>query len=76
MPGLDGYEACRQILESSRGRCISMVALSGWGRYEDRARALAAGFTNVLLKPAGIAELLGSIVSSLPRHHDDTVAAN
>jgi two-component system, sensor histidine kinase len=50
LPGLDGYEVARQIRARLHQR-VKLIALSGYGRREDRQRAFAAGFDNHLLKP-------------------------
>lgn len=54
LPGMDGYELARRIraAEAERGgRAIFLVALTGYGRPEDRQRALQAGFSAHLVKP-------------------------
>jgi signal transduction histidine kinase len=51
MPGIDGYETCRQIRERL-GNSVTLVALSGWGQQQDKARAMGAGFDAHLTKPA------------------------
>ena len=56
LPGLDGYSIARQVRESL-GDGVYLVALSGYGQAEDRARAQEAGFDVHLTKPAGIMEL-------------------
>ena len=43
MPKLNGYEACRRIREQEWGKSIFLVALTGWGQAEDRARTREAG---------------------------------
>ena len=58
MPGLNGYDTCRQIRASESGKSVSIVALSGWGRREDLEKAVAAGFSGFLLKPASPVELV------------------
>jgi signal transduction histidine kinase/CheY-like chemotaxis protein len=57
MPRLDGYETCRRLRQQPWASRISMVALSGWGRSEDRARTREAGFDGHLVKPVGRAEV-------------------
>ncbi len=37
---------------------MSLIALSGWGQYADKARALEAGFDFHFVKPLDIDELL------------------
>jgi two-component system, sensor histidine kinase len=51
LPGMDGYELAREIRADPRGAAIRLVAMTGYGRPEDRARALAAGFDAYLVKP-------------------------
>jgi signal transduction histidine kinase/ActR/RegA family two-component response regulator len=49
--GMDGYEVARRIRAlPGRGR-TSLVALTGYGRTEDRKRSAEAGFTAHLVKP-------------------------
>jgi CheY-like chemotaxis protein len=43
LPGLDGYAIARAARERL-GRSVTLVAVSGYGRSEDKARALDAGF--------------------------------
>jgi signal transduction histidine kinase/CheY-like chemotaxis protein len=51
LPGVDGYEVARRIRAlEQRGR-ITLVALTGYGQAEDRARAIEAGFDRHLVKP-------------------------
>ncbi|HMG53133.1 MAG TPA: response regulator [Kofleriaceae bacterium] len=51
LPGMDGVEVCRSV----RGMALSaqpvMVALTGWGRDDDRRRTSEAGFDHHLVKP-------------------------
>ena len=51
LPGLDGYEVARRIRASARGPSPLLVAITGYGRAEDRERALASGFDVHLTKP-------------------------
>jgi signal transduction histidine kinase len=52
LPGMDGYELVRRARGSLDGRRPPyMVALTGYGLPEDRARALASGFDEHLTKP-------------------------
>jgi PAS domain S-box len=57
MPLLNGYEATRRIREQPWGRDIVIVALSGWGQEDDRARSRAAGCDGHLVKPLDLPEL-------------------
>jgi CheY-like chemotaxis protein len=64
LPGLDGYEAARRLHARLSGQRPYLVAMTGYGRTEDRAEALRAGFDVHLVKPVKpreLAELLGSL---------------
>src|SRR6266446_572706 len=52
MPGMDGFETARQLRQSVQLAKAVLVALTGYGREEDRARATQAGFDHFLVKPA------------------------
>jgi CheY-like chemotaxis protein len=64
MPGMDGYEVARRIRASGRNPRPAIVALTGWGQEQDRARAREAGFDHHLVKPAEIGAL-NELLSSL-----------
>lgn len=51
MPDINGYEAARQIRAQPWGARVLIVALTGWGMNEDKARSRAAGFDQHLVKP-------------------------
>jgi signal transduction histidine kinase len=66
MPGVDGYSLIRRVraLEPDRGGKTPAVALSAYGRPEDRVRSLMAGFNFHVSKPVEPSELV-TIVASL-----------
>ena len=52
LPDMSGYEVARRLrAEPSLGQ-VTLIALTGWGQPEDRARAMEAGFDHHLTKPA------------------------
>jgi PAS domain S-box-containing protein len=51
MPGMSGYETAARIRKESWGRAVLLIAITGWGQEEDKARARAAGFDHHLTKP-------------------------
>jgi two-component system, sensor histidine kinase len=56
LPLLDGYEVARRLRRELDDH-IYLVALTGYGRPEDRARALEAGFDIHLVKPVDLEHL-------------------
>ena len=51
LPDIDGLEVCRTIRATALPRQPVMIALTGWGRDEDRKRTAEAGFDDHLVKP-------------------------
>jgi CheY-like chemotaxis protein len=51
MPKQDGYDVAKRLREIPELSSTVIVALTGWGREEDRRRAKEAGFDHHLLKP-------------------------
>jgi CheY-like chemotaxis protein len=66
MPGHDGFYLARTWRERERnagnGR-VPMVALTAYGRVEDKVEILASGFDSHVVKPVDIAELSATIRS-------------
>ena len=62
MRGLDGYETCQQI-RRVLGNGVLLVALTGFGQEQDKAKATLAGFDAHLTKPADGAALAGILAS-------------
>jgi CheY-like chemotaxis protein len=52
LPVTDGYELARRVRLDQRLLHMYLVAVTGWGRDEDRRRASEAGFDSHLTKPA------------------------
>ncbi|MBX9583697.1 MAG: response regulator [Gemmataceae bacterium] len=52
LPGMDGYEVARRLRGQPDGGRVLLVALTGYGRDDDRRRAAEAGFDHHLTKPA------------------------
>jgi two-component system CheB/CheR fusion protein len=51
LPGMDGYELARNVRQDSRLKGVVLVALTGYGRDEDKRKAIEAGFDEHLVKP-------------------------
>ncbi len=52
LPGLDGYEVARRL--KTIAPHLRIIALSGYGQFEDRQRSAAAGFDAHLVKPVDL----------------------
>jgi PAS domain S-box-containing protein len=65
MPGGDGYALIRAIrnAQDARWRSLPAVALTAYGRVEDRIRLLSAGFNMHLPKPVDPSEVAAVILS-------------
>jgi CheY-like chemotaxis protein len=66
LPGVNGYEACRRIRERPWGKRILLVALTGWGKDEDRSLSRDAGFDAHMVKPVDHDALLKLLASLGP----------
>ncbi|MEW6268394.1 MAG: alpha/beta fold hydrolase [Thermodesulfobacteriota bacterium] len=64
LPGMNGYEVAYEMRREPRLRGTILIALTGYGTSEDRARALQAGFDHHLTKPVD-PETLDSLIRSL-----------
>ena len=58
MPKPNGYDIAQWLRRQRWANKILLVAISGYGQEDDRARARAAGFDAHLLKPVEYARLL------------------
>ncbi len=56
LPIMDGFELASRLSEW-RPSALRLIAVTGYGQAEDRARTAAAGFAHHLVKPVDIAEL-------------------
>lgn len=52
LPSMDGYELARRLRADPATRSLYLIALTGYGQYSDRQKALSAGFDDHLTKPA------------------------
>jgi len=66
MPRLDGIEACRRLRAKPDTADVPVVMLTASDRFEDRAKAAAAGADRYLRKPFSPLDLL-RLVEGLPK---------
>jgi two-component system CheB/CheR fusion protein len=65
MPRMNGYEACRQIRAQPANADTLIIAVTGWGQEQDRARSTEAGFDRHLTKPVDPATV-EALLAELP----------
>jgi PAS domain S-box-containing protein len=58
LPGMSGLELARRLRAQPALAGIKLVALTGWGRDENRERSREAGFDHHMTKPVDIDEVL------------------
>ena len=69
MPKMDGLKVARQLREKPETQAALIVAVTGFGRDDDRERTQQAGFDFHLVKPVqpkAILELLGRQAGDAP----------
>ncbi len=66
MPVMNGYDAARRIRgEFPDGRPV-LIALTGWGQFNDKERARAAGFDSHFVKPVDFRQLISCLAGCGP----------
>ena len=66
LPVIDGYEVAQTVRRTAGFEHLPLVAITGYGQASDRARAIAAGFNEHLVKPLDamhISELIERLVA-------------
>jgi len=75
LPEVNGYTLAMKIRQTTWGREVVLVAVTGWGQSEDRRRAFEAGFDHHLTKPVtpeaieSVLQVLSSASSRPSRIH-------
>ena len=73
MPGIDGYEVCRQLKSHEKTRFIPIIMITALTDIEDKIKGLDVGADDFLSKPFNKHELMARVRSLLriKRLHDD-----
>lgn len=69
MPELDGHVLVQELRLMPLHRSTPTIALTAFGKYEDRARAMASGFDAHVTKPIDSAEFLALLSELLTDAH-------
>lgn len=69
MPGIDGYETCRQIKADETSAGIPIIFLSAKSETEDKIKGLEVGAVDYLSKPFDTAEVLARIKTHLTMYN-------
>jgi two-component system cell cycle response regulator len=72
MPGMDGYEVCRQIRRKYRLKPIQIVMISGFNHKNDLDELLELGADDFIGKPITALELQARLKAALIRLRDQT----
>jgi CheY-like chemotaxis protein len=69
MPERDGYQLMKVVrtLSPAQGGCTPAIALSGFGRREDRVRSLLLGYQVHLTKPIQARHLIATVARLVGR---------
>lgn len=67
MPGMNGYETCRQLRANPRSAGAFIIALTGWGQDQDKQHAMKSGFDAHITKPADLDLLAGLLADAAAR---------
>ena len=65
LPGIDGWEATRQVKAAAETRSIPVIALTAHAMSGDREKSLGAGCDDFDTKPVDFERLLGKIQALL-----------
>jgi two-component system phosphate regulon response regulator PhoB len=67
LPGVSGYEVCRQIRASSEFRTLPVIMLTARGDEVDKVRALDNGADDYVTKPFKVGELIARLKAVMRR---------
>ena len=68
VPGMDGYEVCRQLQENPDTHKITVIFLSALDDAKDKVRGLEAGAVDFISKPFQAEEVIARVETQLKIH--------
>lgn len=68
MPGMDGYEVCRQLKEDPETNNITVIFLSALDDTKDKVRGLETGAVDFISKPFQAEEVIARVETQLKIH--------
>jgi len=69
LPGMNGYEVARHLRKMPDLRDIVLVAMTGWGKEDDRRKSMEAGFNAHLVKPVELPDLETLLANAVLNEH-------
>jgi signal transduction histidine kinase/ActR/RegA family two-component response regulator len=69
LPDFDGNELARRLRRLPQATGATLVAMTGYGRQQDRDAALAAGFDHYMVKPVNTVELSDLLADAAAEKH-------
>lgn len=73
LPGMNGYELAQLLRTGARSASTLLVAISGYGSAEDKAKSAHAGFDAHLVKPIDFGSL-NTLLASLAKDTEEDVS--
>ncbi|WP_333873570.1 PAS domain-containing protein [Methylobacter sp.] len=74
LPGMDGYAVARALRQHPELKMTHLIALSGYGRQEDRELAKSAEFNSYLIKPVNFDELQRALSPAIASRQDSLIS--
>ena len=68
MPGIDGFETCRQLKANSASSAIPVIFMTSLTSAEDKVRGFEMGAVDYVTKPLQQAEVLARLTTHLQHH--------
>jgi CheY-like chemotaxis protein len=67
LPGMSGYDLAKALRDRPEFQDLTLVALTGYGKEEDRRMSIEAGFNRHMIKPVDPADIAGLLAECRSR---------